>query len=93
VKISEFQRQMARIYLERDRARGVDATLAWLVEELGELSKAVRKGSKAEVAHEAGDLLAWLASLCNQLEVDLEEEAKRYSDGCPKCAGSPCRCP
>lgn len=93
VRISEFQEQMARLYLERDRDRGVCATLAWIAEELGELSKAVRKGNKAEVRHEAGDLLAWLASLCNQLDVDLEEAAERYAGGCPKCGGVPCRCP
>ena len=93
MKISEFQQQMARLYLERDSARGVAATLAWIAEELGELSKAVRKGDKSEITHEAGDLFAWLASLCNQLDVDLEEAAGRYASGCPKCSGTPCSCP
>ena len=48
--LAVFQDLMARTYGERDRARGVEATVAWLVEELGELSRAVRKGkSKGDI--------------------------------------------
>ena len=43
-------------YGERDRARGVEATIAWLTEELGELARAVRKGTPAEQLHEVGDV-------------------------------------
>src|SRR6185312_1782392 len=38
VEIAAFQDLMARTYGERDRARGIDATIAWLTEELGELA-------------------------------------------------------
>ena len=44
-ELSEVQRTMERTYGERDRARGIAATVAWLAEETGELAKAVRKGS------------------------------------------------
>ena len=84
---------MARTYGARDRARGRDATVAWLAEELGELAKAARKGSPAEQLHELGDVLAWLASLAGQLDLSLEEAAARYAAGCPRCTGVPCRCP
>jgi NTP pyrophosphatase (non-canonical NTP hydrolase) len=43
--------------------------------------------------HELGDVLAWLASLAGQLGIGLDEAAARYADGCPRCGGSPCRCP
>ena len=79
-------------YGERDAARSVDATVAWLAEELGELAKAVRKGTPEEQLHEAGDVLAWLASLANQQGLSLEEAAARYAEGCPKCGDTPCRC-
>jgi NTP pyrophosphatase (non-canonical NTP hydrolase) len=93
MELAHFQQLMEQTYGERDRARGRAATVAWLTEELGELAQAVRKGSRAAQVHELGDVLAWLASLANQLGIDLDEAAARYSGGCPVCGGSPCRCP
>lgn len=90
--IAAFQQVMADTYGERDRARGVPATLAWLAEELGELARAVRKGTVEEQIEELGDVLAWTASLANQLDLSLEAAAARYETGCPKCASSPCAC-
>ena len=62
------------------------------MEEVGELARALRKGDSANLAHEFGDVLAWLVSLANLEGVDLEEAASRYSASCPKCGQSPCRC-
>ena len=93
MQLAEFQDLMARTYGERDRARGVTATVAWLAEEVGELARAVRKGSPDEQRHELGDVLAWLASLAQQLGVQLEDVAARYADGCPRCSKLPCGCP
>jgi NTP pyrophosphatase (non-canonical NTP hydrolase) len=92
VELQAFQELMADIYGERDRERGVTATVAWLTEELGELAQAVRKGSTAERLHELGDVLAWLASLAEQLGLSLEDAAARYAEGCPSCGSTPCRC-
>ena len=83
---------MARTYGVRDRARGRDATVAWLAEELGELARAVRKGTREEQLHELGDVLAWLASLADQLGLSLDEASARYAQGCPRCGDSPCTC-
>jgi len=87
-----LQQQMEATYGARDRARGIPATVAWLCEEVGELAKAVRKGSRADQLHELGDTLAWLASLANQLGLSLDDAVARYRDGCPRCGASPCRC-
>jgi NTP pyrophosphatase (non-canonical NTP hydrolase) len=92
VELADFQAQMRVLYGKRDAARGKPATVAWLAEEVGELAKAVRKGTAAERLHELGDVLAWLASLADQLELSLEDAAQRYADGCPSCAATPCRC-
>jgi NTP pyrophosphatase (non-canonical NTP hydrolase) len=83
---------MARTYGERDRARGRDATVAWLAEELGELARAARKGTPDEQLHELGDVLAWLASLAGQLGLSLDAAAARYATGCPRCGSIPCAC-
>jgi NTP pyrophosphatase (non-canonical NTP hydrolase) len=92
MELSELQELMTRTYGQRDRARGVPATIAWLAEELGELAQAARKGTKTEQLHELSDVLAWLASLANQLDLSLEEAVSRYADGCPKCQAAPCCC-
>jgi NTP pyrophosphatase (non-canonical NTP hydrolase) len=91
--LAAFQQLMVDTYGERDRARGVPATVAWLTEELGELAQAVRKGDRAAQVHEVGDVLAWLASLAAQLGIGLDEAADRYAAGCPRCGGRPCTCP
>jgi len=83
---------MARTYGQRDSDRGLAATLAWLAEEVGELARAVRKGTPQQQLHELGDVLAWLASLANQLGLSLDDAAARYAAGCPVCASIPCRC-
>lgn len=79
-------------YGARDASRGTAATLAWLAEEVGELARATRKGGAGDQLHELGDVLAWLASLANQLGLSLDDAVGRYLDGCPKCGGTPCRC-
>ena len=92
MELAAFQEQMRRTYGDRDTARGVPATVAWLAEEVGELAKAVRKGDRADQTHELGDVLAWLASLANQLDIELDTAAARYAHGCPKCSATPCLC-
>lgn len=88
----ELQQTMEAIYGARDRERGVPATVAWLAEEVGELAKAVRKGTRQEQLHEFGDVLAWLASLANQVDISLDDAIDRYRRGCPRCGSVPCGC-
>ena len=68
------------------------STVAWLAEEVGELAQAVRKGTVEDQIHELGDVLAWLASLAEQLGISLDDAAARYADGCPRCGSIPCHC-
>ena len=91
--LAHLQDVIERTYGERDRERGVPSTVAWLAEEVGELAQAVRKGNHDQRVHEFADVLAWVASLANQLDVDLTEAVQRYADGCPRCAAVPCTCP
>jgi NTP pyrophosphatase (non-canonical NTP hydrolase) len=93
MELAAFQDLMARTYGDRDADRGLPASVAWLVEEVGELAQAVRKGDHDARVHEVGDVLAWLASIAQQLGVSLDAAAARYAAGCPRCASIPCRCP
>ena len=92
MRISEFQQVMEDTYGARDRTRGVPASIAWLTEEVGELAQSLRKGNRADQAHEFADVLAWTFSLANQAGIDLEEAVDRYAHGCPKCQDTPCHC-
>jgi NTP pyrophosphatase (non-canonical NTP hydrolase) len=93
VEIDEFQRLIARTYMEKDTARGRMGTYAWLVEEVGELSRALRKDDRESLREEFADVLAWLVSLANLCEIEMEEAAMKYAKGCPKCHNLPCSCP
>jgi len=91
-ELDELQRRMHATYGERDRRRGIPATVAWLAEEVGELARAARKGTRDDQLHELGDTLAWLASLANQLGLSLDDAFARYANGCPRCGSTPCTC-
>ena len=92
VDFAELQDVIERTYGDRDRERGVSATVAWLTEEIGELAQAVRKGTHEDRVHEFGDVVAWVATLANQQGVDLNEAIERFARGCPKCEAIPCAC-
>jgi NTP pyrophosphatase (non-canonical NTP hydrolase) len=92
MEIGRFQEAMRATYLERDAARGRDATFRWLVEEVGELARALRRDDRANLEHEFGDVLAWLSSLANLEGVELDAAVERFGDGCPRCGERPCRC-
>ena len=91
--LERFQRLMRDTYGARDRERGTAGAVAWLAEEVGELAQAVRKGTPDQQLVELADVLAWLASIADQLGLSLDEAAQRYAAGCPRCAQTPCGCP
>jgi NTP pyrophosphatase (non-canonical NTP hydrolase) len=81
--LDQVQTLMEDLYGQGDRERGMPATVAWLCEELGELAQAARKGTKEQQLHELGDVLAWLASLANQLDLSLDDAMARYRENPP----------
>src|SRR4051794_14154645 len=86
IAISDFQALIRRMYLEKDRARGVDGTFMWLMEEVGELAAALREGTPEEQAAEFADVLAWLTTIANVVDIDLAAAVqKKYGAGCPGC--------
>lgn len=93
MQLSDLQSTMRDTFLERDASRGRDATFRWLVEEVGELAKALRTGDRDNLEHEFADVLAWLASLANIEDINLENAVARYAAGCPRCGETPCGCP
>ena len=93
VTLADFQKLIRGMYHEKDVARGVSGTFMWLMEEVGELSSALRGGSKEEQALEFADVLAWLVTIANVAEIDLTDAVTRkYGGGCPGCGQFLCRC-
>jgi len=91
--LDELQRLIRVMYLEKDRARGIEGTFMWFVEEVGELATALRSGTPAERAAEMADVLAWLVTLANLANVDLKAAVmEKYGTGCPGCGQFLCRC-
>jgi NTP pyrophosphatase (non-canonical NTP hydrolase) len=84
---------MRRIYVHRDFKRGIKGTYNWLVDEVKELGEALQADDKTALENEFADVIAWLASLANIANVDLEKAAvKKYDNKCPKCGHMPCQC-
>ncbi len=92
MEIREFQKMMDELYGSRDRERGVEKTFLWVIEEMGELVRGIRKKNRKEIENEFADVVAWIFSLANLLEVDIEKAIAKYDGKCPKCEKSPCTC-
>ena len=91
--LAEFQKLIEDLYFERDSARGLAGTHMWFAEEVGELTRALRRGKTDELAGEFADVLAWLATLASIAGIDLEAAARqKYASGCPRCRATPCAC-
>ena len=91
--VAEFQRLIEGVYFARDSGRGLHATFAWFVEEMGELARALRRGERENLQDEFADVFAWLSTTASIAGVELAEAVEKYRDGCPKCHGTPCTCP
>src|SRR3954454_21885729 len=91
--LGELQQRIREMYGAKDGARGAEGTFMWFMEEVGELSAALRGGTHEERLLEVADVLAWLATLANIAGIDLDEAIRvKYSGGCPGCGQNPCAC-
>ena len=94
LSIADLQRHIHQMYFEKDVARGVDGTFMWLMEEIGELASALRGDDRENLAEEFADVIAWLVTIANVADVDLNNAlASKYGSGCPGCRRLVCQCP
>ncbi len=93
MSLSELQQLIRTMYSSKDEQRGIDGTFMWLMEEVGELAAALREGDKEATAKEFADVLAWLATIANVAQIDLEQAViNKYGRGCPGCGQFVCTC-
>jgi NTP pyrophosphatase (non-canonical NTP hydrolase) len=93
--LRQLQERIRTLFGSKDRRRGVEGTFMWFMEEVGELAAALRDPDcpRDNLAGEFADVLAWLATLANIAEVDLDAAIHaKYGSGCPKCRSTPCAC-
>jgi len=91
MRLAEFQQLIRDRYHATDADRGVPGTFLWFSEEVGELAEAFGRrergdGDDENLREEFADVLAWLTTLANICEVDLEAaiREKYLTDGGPK---------
>jgi len=79
MEIRAFQQLINEKYGKRDRQRGTPATYMWFVEEVGELATALQGADRRNKEEEFADVLAWLCTLANINDVDLEKACEKYT--------------
>jgi len=77
--ISQFQQLIAKKYKKRDQQRGIPATFMWFIEEVGELATALVSKDQKNKEEEFADVFAWLCTLANITDVDLEKACAKYT--------------
>ena len=91
--IAAFQQHIKERYYDADAQRGTPGTFMWLIEEIGELATTLQKirgeGGATSGGHtqrhledEFADVMAWLCTLANINDVDLQKAInQKYLDG------------
>ena len=67
------------LILKQTCASDEEPSFLWFIEEVGELATALAGNDHENKIEEFGDVLAWLCTLANINNVDLEEALQKYS--------------
>ena len=78
MEILALQQIVRDRYFKTDNDRGIYHTALWFHEEVGELSSAIANRDKQNAKEEFADVLMWLLTLANLMEVDMEEVVEEY---------------
>jgi len=81
--LAGLQKHIRDRYETVDRARGTPKTFVWFIEEIGELATALNAEptpeNRVNLEEEFADVIAWLCTLANINDVDLENAVvKKY---------------
>ena len=87
--VAAFQQLIRDRYYPTDSVRGTPGTFMWFVEEVGELATALQNNApgkspnaddKANLSEEFADVFAWLCTLANINNIDLETALRKYTE-------------
>lgn len=76
--IAALQALVRERYYEKDNSRGIYHTALWFHEEVGELSSAIANGDIENAKEEFADVLMWLMTLANLMNVDMQEAVDAF---------------
>ncbi len=77
IRIKDAQNLIREKFLKTDRERGLHLTFIWFVEEVGELAEAIKEMKKEKLEEEIADVFAWLLSIANLLDLDLDNAFRK----------------
>lgn len=78
MELSALQQLVKERYFKTDSERGIFHTALWFHEEVGELSSAIASGDKENAKEEFADVLMWLLTLANLMEVNIQQAVDTY---------------
>lgn len=78
MEISALQQIVKERYFKTDSERGIYHTALWFHEEVGELSSAIATGDQQNAKEEFADVLMWLLTLANLMDVNMEDAVADY---------------
>lgn len=78
MEISALQKIVRDRYFKTDSERGIYHTALWFHEEVGELSSAIASGDTVNAKEEFADVLMWLLTLANIMEINMEDAVSTY---------------
>ncbi|MFM9957771.1 MAG: MazG nucleotide pyrophosphohydrolase domain-containing protein [Phycisphaerales bacterium] len=89
LSFAAFQSLIRERYFATDASRGTPGTFMWLIEEIGELATALQDNApgknptaqqRANLEEEFADVIAWLTTIANVNNVDLERALQKYTN-------------
>ena len=78
MEISVLQEIVKERYFKVDNERGIYHTALWFHEEVGELSSAIARGDTENAKEEFADVLMWLLTLANIMDINMEDAIAAY---------------
>lgn len=78
MELAALQQLVRDRYFETDSKRGLYHTALWFHEEVGELSSAIAGGDRENAREEFADVLMWLLTLANLMDINMEEAVAAY---------------
>jgi NTP pyrophosphatase (non-canonical NTP hydrolase) len=78
MELTTLQNIVKDRYYQTDKSRGIYHTALWFHEEVGELSSAIASGDQQNAKEEFADVLMWLLTLANLMDINMEEAVEVY---------------
>lgn len=92
--LDDWQTYLKYVYRDENENIPPDFMLSRLMEDIGETSRALRKGQKLEIVEDKlAGVLGWTIAIANKFEINIGHATwGKYPNMCWKCHAKPCKC-